>query len=402
MDNSSFDLIIVGGGLVGCSLAAALADSRLRMALVEAGDGQTAAPPGFDERNLALARASLDALQALDVLPRLPRPPAPLRQIHVSRQGDFGAVRLRAEDSGVAAFGAVVMARDLGLALEARLRTLPQLQRCQATRVQRIEAVATGWRLQLQSAAGERWVETRLLVGADGSRSAVRTALGIESRAIDYAQQLFVCSLRAERPAADQAWERFSDSGPVALLPRHDGSFGAVCGVASAQADAVAALGDDDYRDYLQQRFGYRAGRFRAVGRRSRYPLIAELAAQLVGVRGVLLGNAAQTLHPVGAQGFNLGLRDALHLAEVLAMTDDPGAAAALADYAARRQDDRARTIAFSDGLARFTARAGALPQLLRSLGLLALDRLPTLRQPLVQGAMGYRGRLPALARAEA
>jgi 2-octaprenyl-6-methoxyphenol hydroxylase len=186
----------------------------------------------------------------------------------------------------------------------------------------------------------------------------------------------------------------------VALLPMSGGHYGALCGVASDDAARIAAFDDAAYADYFQQRFGWRAGRIRRVGVRTHYPLIRVVAERLTAPRFVVMGNAAQTIHPIGAQGFNLGLRDALTLAECLtADIRDPGDASILSNYAGARQEDRAQTLAFSDGLARFTANQSLPSQLLRSLGLGLLGGVPGLRAPLVSGAMGFRGRVPELAR---
>jgi 2-octaprenyl-6-methoxyphenol hydroxylase len=398
--DASCDILIIGGGLVGASLACALDAQGWRCGLVEAvaSAGDTA-PPGFDDRNLALAAASLNALGALGVSAGLATPPAPIRRIHVSRQGDFGAVRLDAAEAGRESFGGVVVARELGAALEARLQALTHLQRWCPARLAGLRPAAQGWEIDLQADGATRTVATRLLVGADGTGSFVREALGIGSELHDYRQTLVICAVASERPADGQAWERFSASGPVALLPRADGRYGAVCGVPSDQAAEVLALDDEGFLDYLQRRVGGRAGRFIRVGRRSAYAIASRLAAALVAPRAVLVGNAAQTLHPVGAQGFNLGLRDALTLAELLAGGGDPGDPARLARYPTLRREDRERTHAFSDGLARLTASEAPPMHLLRSIGMLALDSVPSLRARLVAGAMGFRGSVPRLAR---
>jgi 2-octaprenyl-6-methoxyphenol hydroxylase len=391
------DVLILGGGLVGSALACALDGLGGGVGQVEASAPQAGAP-GFDDRKLALARASLDALAALDVLPRLPTAPAPIRRIHVSRAGDFGSVRLDAADVGQEAFGGVVLARDLGHALESRLADCRALVRHRPARVLEVQPDPDGPRVRIARDGGERWLRTRLLVAADGRDSLARTAYGIDARVHDYGQQLVVCSLETERAPDGTAYERFTDEGPVALLPMSGGHYGAVCAVASADAARVLALADAGYADYFQQRFGWRAGRVRRVGARSAHPLVGSVAERIVAPRLVVMGNAAQTLHPVGAQGFNLGLRDALTLAELPA-GDDPGAPARLQAYADARREDRERTIAFSDGLARATANPSPAMHVLRSLGLLALGNVPGLSGPLVAGAMGYRGHVPLLAR---
>ena len=395
------DVVIVGGGLVGASLAIALDGLPLDVALVEA------TPPGdlpavFDQRNLSLAAASVNALQALGVMRELRAPTGLIRRIHVSRAGDFGSVRLEATDYGRSAFGQVVVARDFGEALEARLAQLPRLTRYRPARFVALDDDGTGATrgLRLSTADGELQVHARLLVAADGTASALRQALGIDVHRHDYGQTLFVARMRAERAPDGTAFERFTDSGPTALLPRGDRAFGVVHGVPSAQAAAVAALDEAGWLARIQQVFGWRAGRLLGAGDRSAYPIARVVAQALVAPRAVLLGNAAQTIHPVGAQGFNLGLRDALTLAEGLREAGvDPGGQALLAHYAQRRQVDRQRTLEFSDGLARLTANPSPLLRPLRGLGLLAADRGGWLQAWLVGGAMGFRGDVPELCR---
>ena len=399
-DGFDHDILILGGGLVGSSLACALDGSGWRVAQVEASPPQEGAP-GFDERKLALALASLNALAALDVLPRLATAPAPIQRIHVSRAGDFGAVRLAASDHGRDAFGGVVLARELGQALESRLASASGLVRYRPARVLAVEPHADGPVVVLEQAGQARRLRTRLLVAADGTHSLARDAFGIGTDEHDYGQTLVVCSIATDRAPDGTAYERFTAQGPVALLPMAGGHYGAICGVARDDAARVLALDDAGYAGYFQARFGWRAGRVVRAGARSGYPIRRRVAQAITAPRAVVMGNAAQTLHPIGAQGFNLGLRDALTLAEVLA-GDDPGAPALLAEYAQRRRDDRERTLAFSDGLARATANPSFPMHVLRSLGLLALGHVPGLADPLVSGAMGFRGHVPALSRGRA
>lgn len=393
------DVVIVGGGLVGASLAIALDRLGIDVGLVEATPGTTM-PAVFDQRNLSFAAATVNALTALGVMRKLQAVPGPIRRIHISRQGDFGRVRLEAADYGRDSFGQVVVARDFGEALEARLRELNHVTRYRPARFVALEEGGEGGRrLRLAGEAGEQILDARLLVAADGTRSQLRDALGIGAQEHDYAQTLFVARVRAEQAPDGTAYERFTATGPTALLPRGDRHFGAIHGVPSEQAANVAALDGAAWLGRLQQAFGWRIGRFLASGERSAYPITRVVAERLTAPRAVLVGNAAQTLHPIGAQGFNLGLRDALTLAELIGQGGDPGADSLLRTYADRRAEDRQRTLAFSDGLARLTANPAPLLRPLRSLGLAAVDVSPTLQAYLVGGAMGFRGDVPALCR---
>ena len=397
----SHDVVIVGGGLVGASLALALEHQGLDVAMVEATPAARL-PEVFDQRNLSLAESSVNALDALGVLPALRAPSGQIRRIHVSRAGYFGRVMLRAEDYGREAFGRVVVARDLGDALEARLQAVPHLHRYRPARFLGFAEGDGEWRrIRIADDSGERTLAARLLVAADGSDSAVRNALGVAAQRHDYGQRLFVARLRSESAPDGTAYERFGRHGPTALLPRGDRHYGLVHGVSDGDATEVAALDDAAFLARVQRAFGWRAGRFLEVGPRSAYPAQRIVADALHAPRAVLVGNAAQSLHPVGAQGFNLGLRDALTLAEML---EAEGIAAVAGDvlerYAQRRCEDRERTLAFSDGLARFTANEGL--SALRALGWFAAGRSPSLQARLVGGAMGYRGDVPALCRGRA
>lgn len=400
MVSTRHDVVIVGGGLVGTSLAIALDRSGIDVALVEATAPGTL-PAVFDQRNLSFAEATVNALTALGVLQKLAGPVAPIRRIHVSRAGDFGRVRLDAGAYGRTAFGQVVVARDFGLALEARLSETTHVTRYRPCRFLGVDDGDDARRhVRIHDVDGERTITARLLVGADGTRSGVRPSLGIEADEHDYAQTLFVARVGAERLPDGTAYERFGNDGPTALLPRGDRHYGVVHGVSDSVADAVEAMDAPAFLARLQRAFGWRVGRMLTVGDRSRYAATGLLARELAARRAALVGNAAQTLHPIGAQGFNLGLRDALTLAELVADAPDPGADALLAAYALRRRDDRERTIAFSDGLARLTSNPGGMMRPLRSLGLFAADRIPAVQGWVVGGAMGYRGEVPLLCRA--
>lgn len=410
-DARTHDVLIVGGGLVGSSLAIALARIGVDVGLVEA-TAPGSLPPVFDQRNLSFAEASVHALTALGVMQKLRAPTGAIRRIHVSRQGDFGRVLLDAGRHGREEFGRVVVARDFGEALESRVTELPGIVRYRPARFEATSVVPGGGAplrdVQLSRGDETLHLRTRLLVGADGADSGVRRALGIGQARHDYGQALFVCRLRTERAPEGTAFERLGPGGPTALLPRGDRHYGLVLGVPADEAAAVSALDDAAFLARAQAAFGWRVGRFLECGPRSLYPAIKVEAEALAGERAVLVGNAAQAIHPLGAQGFNLGLRDAMTLVDLVDVArlgnaaGDPGDAGLLQAYVARRRDDRAATIAFSDGLARVGANGSRLLGPLRSLGLFAADRLPSVQAGLVGGALGYRGDVPRLCRGPA
>ncbi len=394
--NDLHDIAIVGGGLVGSSLAIALDDCGFRVALIEAAVPRVSAQPSYDERNLALARASINALEALGVWTHVESKPAEIERIHISRRGDFGAVKLDAGKLGLPAFGAVLPARELGNALLHRLDECSTLDRIAPAQLVGIESQPDRIHLTLRAGDDERRASTRLLVGADGTGSFVRENAGIGVQRTDYAQSAFVTTLTTERALNGTAYERFTDSGPVALLPMASHRAGLVLSVASDDADRVAALDDAAFIALVHERFGYRAGRLSRPGKRKPYPLARMLADRLTAHRTVLVGNAAQTVHPLGAQGFNLGLRDALTLSELLIVAKqenaDPGNADLLARHVERRAPDREATTSFSDDLVRLMGNDSPPLRALRSLGFAALDRLTPLKRRVALRGMGFRG----------
>ncbi|HVF36237.1 MAG TPA: FAD-dependent monooxygenase, partial [Candidatus Saccharimonadia bacterium] len=369
-----YDIAIVGGGLVGSSLACALAPLGWRVAQVEAQMPQPG-QPAWDERNLALSRRSVQALDSIGVWGHIAAEAHPIRRVHVTSRGDFGAVRIRAADYALESLGHTVPARALGAALEARLAALQNLDRLAPARVARVECrrglspdgaaleateasrLRPLLQLHLELSGGQRTIEARLVVAADGTDSFVREALGIGAERRDYAQTAIVSTVVPERPHDGTAYERFTDTGPVALLPLAQDRAGLVWTVASDDAARVLALDDAAFLAEAGARAAAPLGRLRRVGRRQAWPLRQLVAQSLVAPRAVVVGNAAQTLHPIGAQGFNLGLRDVLALADALAdRAIDPGDDDVLRDYARGRREDRTVTAQASDALVRWFA----------------------------------------------
>jgi 2-octaprenyl-6-methoxyphenol hydroxylase len=399
---SEVDLAIVGGGLVGASLAIALRPTGLRVALVEGVAPDASLQPSFDDRTTALGNGTRRTFEALGLWQAIAPHAAPIRAIHVSDAGRFGFARLEAGAEGIEAFGYVVTNRALGAVLRAALADLPALDLRMPARVERVEIGAE--RVELHLAGTADPLRARLVVAADGAHSLVRQSAGLPAAVEDYGQVAIVAHVAAARRSDGTAYERFTPTGPLAVLPLHDGHFGIVWTLEPADAERVMALPDADYLAELQQCFGWRVGRLLRVGRRNAYPLRLTRAGQVAGARSVLVGNAAQALHPVAGQGFNLGLRDVATLAELLAERAgkpgfDAGAPELLAAFAARRTADRDGVTRFTDGLVKLFGDGRPGVGAARDLGLLLFDLSPTAKAALSRLSWGFAGRTPRLAR---
>jgi 2-octaprenyl-6-methoxyphenol hydroxylase len=397
MPHTQVDVAIIGGGMVGASLALALSGTGVATMLVEGMAPGSQGQPSFDDRTTALGNASRRIFQALGVWERLAPDAAAIRTIHVSDAGRFGFARLSAAEQGIEAFGYVITNRVIGAALWDQLRSADNvLLRVPA----RPEQVAIGADAVTFNLADES-VSARLVVAADGAHSVVRTAAGIEADVEDYDQIAIVANVSADRPHDGTAYERFTQSGPLAVLPLHDGSYGVIWTCSPARATEVLAFNEATYLAQLQQRFGWRAGRFVRAGARASYPLKLTRATTTVAARTVLIGNAAQALHPVAGQGFNLGLRDAAMLAEVVVGSQggDPGSPDLLRKFSSWRAGDRSGVVRFTDGLVKMFGDTRPGVGVLRNLGLLLFDLSPPAKSALARVSAGFAGPTPRLAR---
>jgi len=397
-----YDVAIAGGGMVGLSLAAALAPLPLTVAVIEPVAPEASLQPSFDARTTALSAGSRRVLEGIGVWSAIAAAATPIRRIHVSERGAFGFARLTAEEQGVAALGYTIENRRLGQALRERCAGVARLTQLAASA--RGLAPTEGG-LRLVTDGGDEIV-ARLVVAADGAQSAVRRALGIEATVSDYHQQAVIAHLDTERFHDHTAYERFTPEGPIAVLPIGDGRSAVVWTLAPEAARRALELDDAAFIAALQQAFGSRLGRFTRVGRRQAYPLALTRSDRLTAPRAVILGNAAQGLHPVAGQGFNLGLRDVAALAELLAeacatlgAAADPGAAELLGRYAEWRRPDREAVIRFTDSLVRGFGMPLASLRTLRAAGLLAFDLLRPVKHEFARRTMGLAGRQPRLVR---
>ena len=405
--SGDYDVVIAGGGLVGGSLAVALAQTRLRVALIEAVPPDSEAQPSFDDRTIALSHGSCNILRQLGLWALLNDSVFPVERIHVSEQGRFGTALIDAAEQGIAELGHVIRGRDLGLALWEQIAALPALDVLCPAQVTSTEQVGSGLRAVTVAAHGEeRTLQTRLLVVADGARSALRSVLGVSASDEAYGQTAIVANVQVPpRFAGHTAYERFTPDGPLAVLPGADGRYTIVLARPTEAAAELLELDDAAFLQVLQGCIGMRLGRLQKLGRRSAYPLALVQTDALHARRAVMIGNAAHGLHPVAGQGFNLGLRDAASLAELLAdgardnAGFDAGADALLTAYAEWRQRDQRNVVRFTDGLIRTFGRKGRLLAAGRGLGLAVFDVFPAGKRELARQTMGLAGRMTRLAR---
>ncbi len=409
MADTTYDVAIIGGGLAGASLVAALQGQGLRIAVIEATAFDAIDSTSFDARSVALSYSSRMIFSALGVWDAIQqRGATPIERIHISDRTHSGLAHLDCREQGVAALGYVVDIRVLGQVLGQQMLACDKVDYlCPAT-LQHVEFKSDLAEVCYLQAGKEQTLSARLVVAADGGQSLVRQQSGIKTWQSQYGQTAIIANVVTDKPHGHLAYERFTDTGPMALLPTthadHPTSmYALVWTVEDAQREAILSLSDDEFLTRLQDRFGRRAGCFIKTGPRHAYPLGVMLAREHVRPRLAIIGNAAHTMHPVAGQGFNLGLRDVASLAQVIvdAMKQqaDIGSISILQTYAKWRRQDHLQTMGFTDGLVRVFS-SHFLPLIVaRNLGLLALDVIPPLKRGIARHAMGYVGKLSRLAR---
>jgi len=397
------DIAIVGGGLAGASLAVALAPLGYAIKVIEAVAYKAAAQHSYDDRTLAISHSSCRILSSIGLWESLEADATAIRKIYVTELKRPGRVVLDPAEMGLSEFGHVVEARSFGAAVTSKMDQTDNIDVISPARVKDIEIGGPRTRLRLETDNGSEELQARLVVAADGANSFIRNHLQIPTQSRDYGQTAVICNITPETAHEGRAYECLTDTGPFAVLPHTGKRCGLVWTVATDKATEITGLDDATFISLAEKRFGTQLGAFTKVGKRSAYPLKLVRSTEDIRERLVILGNAAHAIHPIGAQGFNLALRDAAVLAEVLADDEhgDPGETGLLYTYSQWRRQDQRATIMASDGMARLFAHPSVFAAGLRTTGLIAHAILPSLRRKSAIKAMGYRGRVPRLALGE-
>ena len=402
-----FDMVIVGGGMVGISLALMLAkQGEWKILLVESNsldmttDSALSYSSSFDARSTALSWTSREIYQSIGLWEQLGTHASGINQIHVSDRGHAGITRMTAEEADVDALGYVVENRWLGSVLMNRLKD-EAIEICGNTQIDTLKPRSNGIDISMKVGANssqeELNVRTDLIIIADGADSMTAHKLGINSRRSAYGQTAIIANIQLNQRHQGVAYERFTDQGPMALLPLPDYKGQYRSALVWAQPEETASqlveATDEDFLRSLQQRFGHRLGTFKQVGLRTAYNLVLTLASEQVRRNVVVMGNAAHSLHPVAGQGFNLSLRDAAALADKLSeariQQKSIGSLETLECYYQQQRIDQRNTLVFSDSLTKFFAGPSNVAAMGRNSGLLVLDLVPQLRHRFIKFGMG-------------
>ncbi len=397
-----YDVLIVGGGLAGNCLALALKESGLHIAVIEANTRKQLYDSPAGDRALALSAGTINLLQAINVWKGIEPKATAIKDIHISDQGHFGKSRLSAKKQGVDALGYVISARDIEDHVAGLVEQADITQICPA-RVVGLMSGSETVNVSLKQNEQSINLTAKLLVGADGGHSSVRRLLDISQQQTDYGQTALVTTVKTALPHGNVAFERFTASGPLAMLPINTDECSVVWTRSSEQADDLISSSEDDFVAQLQACFGYPLGQLTLTAPRRAFPLRLIRADSMTAGRTVIIGNAVHQLHPVAGQGFNLGLRDVVQLAEMLINQQqknaDVGDARVLQQYAEARQKDHDQTIRFTNNVVKIFSSDWLPMAAARSISLAVMDHLPFAKSALARHAMGLAGRLPRVGR---
>ena len=398
------EVIIVGGGMVGLSLALMLAKTNIAVKLLEAikypnYDDANLAPyhSSFDARNSALSRRSVQIYQGLGLWNALQAHATPILEVNITEQGGFGKARLKADQEKVESFGQVIENAWLGRVLLTEVKQQPLIELIDGVQVTSLTQDAEFAYIEAQRGDYTHKLQSKLVIAADGRDSFCRQALGIGASVHDYDQVAIVTTVQTSKPHAHVGFERFSPLGPLALLPL-PGEYRRSVVWPVKKGTEGEWLGDENdqhFLDALQQTYGDRAGKFQKTGKRFSFPLSQVLAEKHAVGRVVLMGNAAHTIHPVAGQGFNLCMRDAYvlvrYLKEQLEKNADVGDVSMLQDYEKSRLTDQKRVIKFCDSVVRGFSNQNPVLKFIRNSGLVAFETIPGFKPLVASYAMGLK-----------
>jgi len=399
---SHYDVVVIGGGMVGCSFAGLLeqASGGTRSILVlDATTFDSGKQPGFDDRSTALSWNSRQILESAGLWGGMAGQLTAIRKVEISDRGRFGMASLDCAELDTEALGYVAENRTLGAVLSAAITASSSISRLAPALIDNLEPVAHGMRLVVSADESQHELNADLVVLAEGGRSPICGRLGIEQKQEKYGQQALIANIGFDRQHNNIAYERFTEAGPLAVLPLSPfaGSQRAalVWTISEIELDRYRSMSDSRVLQQLQQEFGHRLGQLQTIGERSYFPLILSVASEQVRPGLVLLGNVAHTLHPVAGQGFNLALRDAKELAMTLAQGAAEGVLMGdlrlLQTYLDRRSFDQRKSINFTDKINRLFSSSAQARVILRKTGLLSIDLLPPIRRDFARQAMGLR-----------
>ena len=393
-----YDLLIGGGGLAGNCLALALKDSGLKIALIEAVSRQQLHDSPAGDRALAISAGSVMMLEALGIWEKVKTKATAIKTIHISDKGHFGKTRLSAKQQGVDALGYVIAARDIETPITEMIAEAGIKQFCPA----KIESlnIDDNKTIQINLKSEEKSIKlsAKLLVGADGGQSTIRKLLEIKQHKTNYGQTAIITTVKSTKPHHNTAYERFTRSGPLALLPIDNNQSAVVWTRYHDEAKTLLSTSETEFINQLQQCFGYRLGKLSLAATRLAFPLTLIQAERMLGQRSVIIGNAVHQLHPVAGQGFNLGLRDVVQLADRLIeqykLGCDIGDANFLQAYANTRTQDHKKVINFTNNVVKIFSNQFLPLAMIRNSGLILLDHMPVAKKLLATHAMGLSGDL--------
>jgi len=400
-----YDVLIVGGGLAGNCLALALKDSGLRIAIIEANSREQLQNSPAGDRALALSAGTIKLLQAIDAWKGIKEVATAIKDIHISDRGHFGKARLSSKKQGVDALGFVISARDIEGHVAELVQQAGVKQFCPARVVGLMSGLESVNVSIKQQQSGQQThslnLAARLLVGADGGQSSVRQLLEIPQQVTEYGQTAIVTTVNTSLAHNNVAFERFTESGPLAMLPVNAEECSVVWTRKHEDAEDLMSLNEEDFLVSLQACFGYQLGQLCLTAPRRAFPLSLIRAETMVSGRTVIIGNAVHQLHPVAGQGFNLGIRDVVQLAEMLQKQHhnnaDVGESGFLKGYAEARQKDHDQTIGFTNSLVKIFSTDWLPLAAARSISLAVMDHIPFAKSVLAKHAMGLSGRLPRI-----